>query len=150
MDHLQGGEESIAMAQINLQKIVSVKGKAGLFLLLAYNPRGYYLQPLPGGKVVFIANKKDKVLALGNIDLKLKDGSVNLMEVFHKLGGQSIPAVLSDEQIRHLFNDTIPNLDNQQVAPSHLRKVLVWYVLLKEAFGLDEMVNTEDDGLKIV
>lgn len=135
---------------INLQKIVSVKGHPGLFHLLNYNTRGYFLQPFTGGQTRFFDNEKGRVLAVGNVDLRLSEGSVNVLDLFRKIDEHSAPLdVATTEEVRDYFQVIQPNL-HSSVAPSHLLKVLKWYHLIKGHFQETQMVNEEDDGLQIV
>ena len=133
------------MAKINLQKIVNVKGKQGLFHLNAYNPKGYHLQPLGGGPVIFIANERDKVLALGNVDFKLTEGTINLMDIFIKMDENPPQNVLD---LKSYFHSIVPELD-AAIPESQLRKVVSWFSLIKDEYEIKEMVNEEDDGLMI-
>lgn len=137
------------MAHINLQKIVSVKGQSGLFHLVNYNPKGYFLQPFEGGPTRFFSNEKGKVLAIGNVDLKLKEGSINSLAIFLKLKDQDTKSELSSEEITKLFGELIPELDST-VAPSHIEKMFRWYHQISAHFQSHELVNEEDDGLTIV
>lgn len=138
------------MARINLQKIVSVKGQPGLFHLLSYNTHGYFLQPFSGGQTRFFSNARDKVLAVGNVDLKLKEGSINSLEIFRKMEKEEVPLNSdSNDKIGVFFYQLLPDLD-REVAFPHLRKVLKWYHLILEHFQDPELVNEEDDGLSIV
>jgi len=138
------------MAHINLQKIVSVKGHAGLFHLTNYNPKGYFLQPFEGGSVRFFSNEKGKVLAVGNVDLKLKEGSINSLAIFLKMKDQPLlPASTTIEEIATLFKALIPDLDDS-VAPSHIEKVYRWYCQISEHYHTHKIINEEDDGLSIV
>lgn len=134
---------------VNLQEVVSVKDKPGLYLLKSYNPNGYHIQPLVGGQVTTISNEKGRVLALGNVDLKLMEGSINLLEVFRKLN-ESKAHESKEVEIRQIFKKIIPNLNDQAVADSHLQKVLKWYLLLQDHVQADQVVNEEDEGLTIV
>lgn len=131
---------------INLQKIVSVKGKPGLYFLKSFNRTGYHLSSFDD-RMMFISNEKGKVLALGNVDLKLKDGSINLLEVFKKLSEQTTQLPTAD--LTRYFQSFIPDLDTSTVAESHLKKVIKWYIMINEKFGL-ELINEEEDGLQIV
>ena len=139
------------MAQINLQKIIAVKGQPGLFHLTNYNPKGYFLQPFEGGPVRFFSNEKGKVLALGNVDLKLSDDqSINLLEVFRLMDKHQVPVIdTSKQELISFFNELIPNLDST-VATSHLQKTVSWYYKIRELFQEKEIVNEEVDGLTIV
>ncbi len=137
------------MATINLQKIVAVKGQPGLFHLTNYNPKGYFLQPFKGGPVRFFSNEKGKVLAIGNVDLKLKEGSINSLEIFLKMRETTVlPPETSYDLVVSFFMELIPDLD-PGVAPSHLEKVLKWYHQIFEHEHSSEMINEEDGGLTI-
>ncbi len=138
------------MAQINLQKIVSVKGQAGLFHLVNYNPKGYFLQPFEGGPSRFFSNEKGRVLAIGNVDLKLAEGSINSLDIFLKMKDQKTPALdTNNTEVEAFFNQLIPGLDSS-VASSHLKKILAWYYIINEHYSVSNMVNDEDDGLTII
>ena len=138
------------MAHINLQKIVSVKGESGLFHLTNYNPKGYFLQPFEGGPARFFSNEKGRVLAIGNIDLKLKEGSINSLAIFLKIKEKSaLSAKSSRDQIVHFFNEIISDLDDS-VAASHIEKIFKWYHVIDEHYHGHKLVNEEDDGLTIV
>jgi len=138
------------MAHINLQKIISVKGQAGLFHLINYNPKGYFLQPFEGGPTRFFSNEKGKVLAIGNVDLKLKEGSINSLTIFLKLKDQpSLSGNSSREETVNLFAELFPDLDDS-VAVSHIEKMYGWYRQISDHYHTHEIVNDEDDGLTIV
>lgn len=138
------------MAHINLQKIVSVKGQSGLFHLTNYNPKGYFLQSFEGGPTRFFSNEKGKVLAIGNVDLKLKDGSINSLDIFLKMKDMpELSPQLAGEEIVKFFNELIPELDDT-VAPSHIEKVFGWYHLISQHYQTHKLINEEDDGLTIV
>ena len=138
------------MAHINLQKIVSVKRQSGLFHLINYSPKGYFLQPFEGGPTRFYSNEKGKVLAVGNVDLQLRDGSINLLEIFHIMKGQTnLPSNATKSETAQFFNSIIPNL-KEEIASSHLEKVYRWYHVIADHHKSNEMINQEDDGLTIV
>ena len=138
------------MAHINLQKIVSVKGQSGLFHLTNYNPKGYFLQSFEGGPTRFFSNEKGKVLAIGNVDLKLKDGSINSLDIFLKMKDMpELSPQLAGEEIVKFFNELIPELDDT-VAPSHIEKIFGWYHLISQHYQTHKLINEEDDGLTIV
>ena len=137
------------MAQVNLQKIVSVKGQAGLFHLVSYNPKGYFLQPFEGGATRFFSNEKGKVLAIGNVDFKLKEGSINALGILNKMMGTPLPTLESDEDaITAFFNKVIPDLD-PNIPFSHKEKFLKWARSLLSQISVAQIVNEEDDGLTI-
>ncbi|WP_462252479.1 hypothetical protein [Ekhidna sp.] len=137
------------MKNINLQKIVAVKGQAGLFHLVNYNPKGFFLQPFEGGVIRFVSNEKGKVLALGNVDLRLaNDESINLLEVFRLMEKETISEVHTIEALIDYFHK-IADLD-KSIAPTHLQKVVKWYSMIVDHFGSNSMVNEEVDGLTII
>ncbi len=138
------------MAHINLQKIISVKGQAGLFHLVNYNPKGYFLQPFEGGPSRFLSNEKGRVLAIGNVDLKLEEGSINSLDIFLKMKDQKTPSLdATNEEVGVFFNQLIANLDSSVVS-SHLKKILGWYYIINKHYTDEKIVNEEDDGLTII
>ncbi|MEM7297684.1 MAG: hypothetical protein AAF391_05395 [Bacteroidota bacterium] len=139
------------MAAINLQKIISVKGQPGLFNLINYNPKGYFLQSFEGGPIRFFSNEKGKVLAIGNVDLKLENNqSMNLLDVFRVIEKEGEPHPnISGDHLQAYFHRIIPKLD-RSVALSHLQKVVGWYGKIGELFKEIEMINEEVDGLTII
>ena len=136
---------------INLQRIITVKGQPGLFHLTSYNPKGFFLQPFEGGAIRFFSNEKGKVLAIGNVDLKLQGGqSINLLDVFRLMEKQIVPTRdVSKEDAAHYFSVLIDTID-PTIAPTHLQKVVKWYHLISSEMGLKELRNEEVDGLTII
>lgn len=135
--------------QINLQKIVSVKGKPGLYFLRSFNPKGYHLQPFNEGRLIFVSNEKSRVLALGNIDLKLKEGSINLLDAFKTLS-ENEESLRLIKDVDSLFSHIFPDLDREVIHETHLNRIIKWFQLIQIEFKMSEMVNEEDDGLTVV
>lgn len=134
---------------LNLQKIVSVKGQPSLYHLVNYNPKGYFLQPFEGGSTRFFSNEKGKVLAIGNVDFKLKEGSINALDILNKIGGDLPSLDSGQEAITSYFFQIIPDLD-QSIPYSHLEKFLKWAHLLLAGAQQEQIINEADDGLTIV
>jgi hypothetical protein len=138
------------MAQINLQKISSIKGHPGLFELMGCSTKGYYLQPFDGGSVRFLTNQKGKVLALGNVDLKLVEGTINALDVFLRMKDQPRLSINSGlDEINSFFRKLLPDL-HDEVASSHLDKINKWYHLIVDHYQMTDMVNVKNEGLAII
>jgi len=138
------------MERINLQKIVSVKGQEGLFDLINYSPKGYFLKPIDGGSTRFFSNEKGKVLAIGNVDFKLCEGSINALNLLNKMMSVKLPSSDSSrETINLFFNELIPDLD-PTIPFSHKEKFLKWAHLLLPRASSGHIFNEENDGLTII
>ncbi|MEQ9425316.1 MAG: DUF5606 domain-containing protein [Cyclobacteriaceae bacterium] len=143
------------MSQLNFQKVVSVTGMSGLYHLRSHNKTGFSIEPLAGGAIKFISNEKDKIVALGNIDLTLNSGSIPLMEVFKLMNGSNrIPkAEAANSVFSNFFRNLIPDLDGSKVYPSSLRKITGWYVQIVGHLSnasIENSINEKEDGLTIL
>lgn len=135
--------------QLNLQRVISVKGKPGLFLLKSHNSKGFHLSPIEGGPPIFIANAHNKVLALGNIGLlKIEDGSLSLEAIFNTMINSYPPN--NPNEVEAYFKQHFPSI-SPTVKLSHMVKITKWFQLCSRVFGKVAYSNlVENDGLSIV
>ena len=141
--------------KLNFQRVVAVTGLPGLYLLRSHNRTGFLVEPIAGGVVQFVSNAKNKIAALGNIDLALKEGSIPIVEVFKMLNEvELVPSHGASEQVLfEFFKQLIPELDKSKVYPSTMKKVLYWHTLLINHFSnshINDSINEKETGLNIV
>lgn len=137
----------------NFQKILTITGLPGLYQLKSHNNNGFIVTSLVDNQSRFVANAKQKVLALGNIDLVTYSSSISLVDVIgriltHEPNVTSSSAEESD-QIQ-FFRNVLPDYDEKKVFPSTIKKVLQWYEILKNSeFDLNAAFNRKDTNLGI-
>ena len=128
---------------MNLQGIVAVSGKPGLWKALAQNKSGYILESLDEHKTKLVANiSTAKIAALNEITLFGMDEDIRLTDVFGRMKGvENIPDAKADgKKLREFFREAAPDHDEEKVYASDIKKVIGWFHILKHLalFNEDE------------
>lgn len=140
---------------MNLENILAISGKPGLFKMVSNTGRTVIVQSLLDGKRMPV-QATHKVSALQDISIYTYDEDVPLSEVFDKIKEQAgddaaISHKSSPEELRDYMGEVLPKFDEDRVYPSDLKKLFQWYNLLHE-HGLllpdeDEAAEAEvEDG----
>ncbi len=120
---------------MNLQGIVAVSGKPGLWRALAQNKTGYILESLDAQKSKLVANLSTaKLAALHEITIFGIEEDIRLSDVFEKMKSASnIPDAKADgKKLREFFREISPDHDEEKVYASDMKKVISWYQILKD------------------
>jgi hypothetical protein len=134
---------------MKLAGIVAVSGKPGLFNLIGQNKSGYILESLDDSKtktIVSISTAKlaslEDITVFGeNEDLKLKD----IFEVMKSSG--NIPDPKDDGKIlRAFFVEVAPEHDQEKVYASDMKKIISWFLILKDLPLFSEVDETTEDS----
>jgi len=129
---------------MKLREILTVPGVAGLFKLVASNKNNIIIESLQDGKRQSLAINH-KVSSLGDIAIFTKDEDLPLAEVFKKMNaadGTVADSKSNPEEMKKYFRSVIPNIDEERVHHSHMKKILSWYEILKK----NEVDFTKLDG----
>jgi hypothetical protein len=142
---------------MNLQTIVSVSGKPGLWKALAQNKTGFILESLDEKKTKMVANVSTaKMAALDEITIFGDDQDIRLKDVFERMKtAGSIPDTKADgNALRNFFREVAPDHDEEKVYSSDIKKIISWFNILKDmplfneadptAEGADETAAAED------
>jgi len=120
---------------MNLQGIVAVSGKPGLWRALAQNKTGYILESLDAQKNKLVANLSTaKLAALHEITIFGLDDDIKLKDVFERMkGAAAIPDAKADgKALRTFFREVAPDHDEEKVYASDMKKIISWFNVLKE------------------
>jgi hypothetical protein len=120
---------------MNLQGIVAVSGKPGLWKALAQNKNGYVLESLDAQKTKLVANLSTaKLAALSEITIFGVDEDIKLTDVFEQMKtAANVPDAKADgKKLREFFFEVAPDHDEEKVYASDMKKVISWYHLLKD------------------
>jgi hypothetical protein len=120
---------------MNLQGIVAVSGKPGLWKALAQNKTGYILESLDAQKIKLIANLSTaKLAALNEITIFGLEDDIKLKDVFERMKASSnVPDAKADgKKLREFFREVAPDHDEEKVYASDMKKITTWYHLLKD------------------
>ncbi|QOW08978.1 hypothetical protein Q73A0000_00750 [Kaistella flava (ex Peng et al. 2021)] len=141
---------------MQLEKIISISGKPGLYKLISQLKNGFIIEDVLTKKKVSISNSS-QVSLLDNIAMFTQDTEVPLFEVFENLAKnedykETISHKASEEDLRALMSKSLPNYDKERVYVSDIKKLAQWYNILHKAgyitpdsFVKAEEASTEDE-----
>ena len=120
---------------MNLQGIVAVSGKPGLWKALAQNKTGFVLESLDEKKTKLVANiSTAKLASLDEITIFGEDDDIRLKDVFDRMRtAGSIPDAKADgNKLRVFFREVAPDHDEEKVYSSDIKKIITWFSILKD------------------
>ena len=129
---------------MNLEKILSISGKPGLFQLISKNKNSIIVESLMDKKR-FPANAMNSVSSLGDIAIYTYEEEVPLKEVLlaiykKEAGGDSIDPRSDKKELMDYFREILPEYDEERVYASNFKKILQWYkILIGSGFDFSEV-----------
>jgi hypothetical protein len=132
---------------MNLQGIVAVSGKPGLWKALTQNKTGFILESLDAQKTKLVANLSTaKLAALDEITIFGYDDDIKLTEVFEKMKtAKNIPDAKADgKALRTFFLEVAPDHDEDKVYASDMKKIITWFGILKDMPLFNEEIKAEE------
>lgn len=140
---------------IDLEGIISISGKPGLYRLLKGSSKGMIIESIESGKR-FPVDPHNSISRLDEVQIYTEDGELPLGELFAKIhekegGGRSIDHRSSKEDLIEKFEEILPEYDKESVYPSDIKKCFQWYNLLHENDALnfkeeDEEGESKEEG----
>ncbi len=124
---------------MNLEKIMAISGKPGLYELKLQTRTGFVAESLADGKKVTVG-LRNNVSLLSEISMYTHTEEKPLVEVMRNIAKKENngPALSHKEDNGALlayFKEVLPDYDEDRVYPSDIKKVLNWYNVL-QAKGL--------------
>ena len=121
---------------MQLEKIISISGKPGLFKLVSQLRSGFIVEDITTGKKSNISNSS-QVSLLDNISMFTFETEVPLFEVFHNIAKkEDFKAAMghkaSGEELRVFMTGVLPNYDVERVYESDIKKLVQWYNILQK------------------
>ena len=120
---------------MNLQGIVSVSGKPGLWRAMAQSKTGFILESLDAQKLKLVVNLNTaKLAALEEITVFGEDEDLKLTDIFERMKtAETIPdAKKADgKALRTFFREVAPDHDEEKVYASDIKKIISWFEILK-------------------
>ncbi len=130
---------------MNLQAIVAVSGKPGLWKALVQNKTGFILESLDAQKTKMVANLSTaKMAALDEITVFGEDDDIKLTDIFERMKSASnVPDAKADgKALRNFFREVAPKHDEEKVYSSDIKKIITWFNILKDLPLFNEEVKT--------
>jgi len=121
---------------MNLESIISVTGKPGLYKVISQIKSGLIVESLLEKKRMPI-HATDKVSALSDISIYTNDGDMPLSEIYEVVykktdGKSAVSHKAKPEELKAYMREVLPNYDEDRVYVSDLKKLFLWYNLLAE------------------
>ena len=117
------------------REIVSVTGMGGLFQLIATKSDGAIVKNLVDQSTKFISARLHNVTPLESIEIYTTGNNVRLHEVLQKMkdSGEKMPdaKTAGNDDIKSYFKAVYPDMDEDRVYVSDMKKMLKWYVVLE-------------------
>ncbi len=139
------------MKKINVEKIISVSGISGLFKIISNGTKGVIVENITDKKRTIVLNNS-KIFALDTIRIFVNDGELPVNEALYKvyetLNGGAAPhhKNASDEEIKSVFEKSIPEYDREKVHLNNMRKLFQFYNVLHEANMLEVIEDEESES----
>ena len=122
---------------MNLESIISITGKPGLYKVVSQAKNGLIVEAIPGGKRMPVYSS-EKVSSLTDISIYTNDGDIPLVEVYKKLykkteGKSAIDHKSETDELRSFLKEVVKDFDQERVYNSDLKKLFQWFNILIEA-----------------
>jgi hypothetical protein len=145
------------MSKINLEKVLTISGKQGLFKILSQTRQGVIAQSLLDQKKI-ATHLGQQINVLSEIRIFGIKEEVPLEDVFewmYKLeDGQAahISAKAPAEELESYFFEVFQDYDEDRVYASDIKKIIQWYNILLDAgllsFHASKEKTAKDSGKK--
>jgi hypothetical protein len=121
---------------MNLEKILSISGKPGLFVLKVQTRTGFVAESLLDGKKVTVSLKSN-VSLLSEISVYTYEGEKPLSEIMQNIANKENKGVAlshkeDNAKLSAYFREVLADYDEDRVYPSDIKKILNWYNMLQE------------------
>lgn len=137
---------------MNLQGIISISGKSGLFKVVAQGKNSVIVESISDKKRI-PAQTTNRISALEDISVYTYDGDIPLAEVFSSIykkteGQETISHKENASKLKDLLLEVVPNYDEERVYVSDIKKIISWYNILQKCGNLELVEPEEEDTEK--
>ncbi len=120
---------------MNLEKILAISGKPGLYALKVQTRSGFVAESLLDGKKITVGLRSN-VSLLSEISMYTNTEEKPLAEVMRNIAvkednGPAISHKEDNAKLLAYFKEILPDYDEDRVYPSDIKKVLNWYNILQ-------------------
>src|SRR5690554_3971773 len=121
---------------MNVEKILAISGKPGLYELKIQTRTGFVAESLADKKKINVGLRSN-VSLLSEISIYTNTGEVKLFEIFARIAQkendqEAISHKESEDKVTAYFSEIVPDYDRDRVYVSDIRKVLNWYKIIHQ------------------
>jgi uncharacterized protein DUF6852/uncharacterized protein DUF5606 len=115
-------------------KIIAVTGLPGLYELLSSKSDGAIVRSLDDKSTRFVASRVHNFSHLESIEVYTVRENVNLVDILLAMDSSSekLPQDKDNGALKAYFSKVFPDLDFERVYASDLKKMVKWFIILKE------------------
>lgn len=138
---------------MNIDKIVSIAGKPGIFEIKSQTKGGIIVESLQDKKR-FPVNSLQSISALSDIAIYTYEEEIPLREVLHNMfkkenGAAALDHTSDAKKLKEYFAEVLPNYDEERVYTSNIKKVVQWYnILVSAGFDFTTLEEKEEEETK--
>ncbi len=136
---------------MNVEGIIAVTGKPGLFKVVGQTKNGVIVVGLEDNKKVAM-NSTSKMSALQDIAIYSYTEEIPLVDVLDRIrvkeeGKPTIGHKASAAVLTEFFRGILEDFDEDRVYPSDIKKVISWYNTLQKAgLAIETVKETEEEA----
>ncbi|GIZ09828.1 DUF5606 domain-containing protein [Flavobacterium sp. UMI-01] len=139
---------------MNLEKILSISGKPGLYVLRVQTRTGFVAESLSDGKKITV-NLKSNVSLLSEISIYTYDGEKPLVEIMEAIAvkhnyGPAISHKEDNATLLAYLKEVLPTYDEERVYASDVKKILSWYNTLQAKGLVVESAAATEEPTEVV
>lgn len=129
-----------------LKGILAISGEPGLYKMVSQAKNGIIVESIETQKRI-PAYATNKISSLEDIAIFTEDDEVPLKDIFLNIktksnGSEAISHKASNNEIKSLFKEILPNYDEDRVYVSDMKKVFRWYNILAKQ---DLLIETKEE-----
>src|SRR3990170_1837274 len=133
---------------MELKEIFSISGMGGLYKVASQTRSGFIMESLADGKKIPVGTNH-RMSSLGDISVFTTTEDLPLTQVLKTIhrktnGTISVDLKADNEALKKYFKTILENFDDQRVYASDIKKMLSWYLLLKDKLDFENLGKTED------
>lgn len=120
---------------MNVEKILAISGKPGLYELKIQTRTGFVAESLADKKKINVGLRSN-VSLLSEISIYTNTGEIKLFEIFARIAKkendqEAVSHKESESTLSTYFTEIVPDYDTDRVYISDIRKVLNWYNVIQ-------------------
>ncbi len=119
---------------MNLQGILSISGKPGLYKIIGQSRGGVLVNKIGESRKISVPGSA-RMSALEDIAIYTYDEEIPLKQVMFNIfnkeeGKATVSHKISQDELQDFFRSILDEYDEQRVYPSDIKKIVQWYNIL--------------------
>ena len=133
---------------MELKEIFSINGMGGLYKVASQTRSGFIMESLADGKKIPVSTNH-RVSSLGDISVFTSKDDLPLAQVLKTIhaktnGTVSVDLKADNDTLKNYFKTILENFDDQRVYASDIKKMLSWYLILKDKLDFENLGKEKD------